>query len=127
LHSARQQGSRPAGEYDIVTPQRISHIATHLPHILEDGGNGLPGVFRQLIDRLGAHLKDLDRQVHELEVLIQAWHRANDASRKLADVLGIGPITWARTWPPWRWPTRTPGLSGRSWRMIASTKQITFL
>ena len=80
-------------EYGIVIPQGISHIATQLPDILEDGENGLPGVFRQLIDRLGAHLKELDRQVGELEVQIQAWHRANDASRKLAEIPGIGPIT----------------------------------
>src|SRR5512140_531943 len=70
-------------EYGIAIPQGISHITTHLPDILEDGENGLPGGFRQLIDRLGAHLKELDRQVQELEVQIQVWHRANDASRKL--------------------------------------------
>ena len=80
-------------EYGIVIPQGISHIATQLPDILEDGENGLPGVFRQLIDRLGAHLKELDRQVGELEVQIQVWHRANAASRKLAEIPGIGPIT----------------------------------
>lgn len=80
-------------EYGLVIPQGIHHLATHLPDILEDGDNGLPGVFRQLIDRLGMHLKELDRQVHELEEQIQAWHRANEASRKLADIPGIGPIT----------------------------------
>jgi transposase len=80
-------------EYGIVIPQGISHIATHLPDILEDGENGLPGVFRQLINRLGTHLKELDRQVGELDVQIQVWHRANDASRKLAKIPGIGPIT----------------------------------
>jgi len=104
LHRARQgfvkartaQANQIRGllaEYGIVIPQGISHIATHLPDILEDAENGLPGVFRQLIDRLGAHLKELDRQVQELEVQIQVWHRANDASRKLAQIPGIGPIT----------------------------------
>ena len=80
-------------EYGITIPQGISHIATHLPDILEDGENGLPGAFRQLIDRLGTRLKALDRQAHELEVQIQAWHRGNEASRKLAEIPGIGPIT----------------------------------
>jgi transposase len=104
LHRARQgfvkartaQANQIRGllaEFGIVIPQGISHIATRLPDILEDGENGLPGVFRQLIDRLGAHLKELDRQVHELEDQIQVWHRANDASRKLAEIPGIGPIT----------------------------------
>jgi len=80
-------------EYGIVLPQGIGHIATHLPDILEDGENGLPGVFRQLIDRLGAHLKELDRQVVELEAQIQVWHRENAASKRLAQIPGIGPIT----------------------------------
>ena len=104
LHRARQgfvkartaQANQIRGllaEYGIVIPQGIGHIATHLPDILEDGENGLPGVFRHLIDRLGAHLKELDRQVGELEVMIQVWHRANDDSRKLAEIPGIGPIT----------------------------------
>ena len=39
------------------------------------------------------HLKELDRQVGELEQEIQVWHRQNEASRKLAKVPGIGPIT----------------------------------
>ena len=104
LHRARQgfvkartaQANQIRGllaEYGITIPKGISHIATHLPDILEDGENGLPGVFRQLIDRLGAHLKELERQVGELEAQIQVWHRANDASRKLAEIPGIGPIT----------------------------------
>lgn len=80
-------------EYGITIPQGICHIATKLPEILEDGENGLPGAFRQLIDRLGVHLKELDRQVNELEAQIQAWHRENADSKKLAQIPGIGPIT----------------------------------
>ena len=80
-------------EHGIIIPQGISHIATRLPEILEDGENELPGVFRQLIDRLGSHLKELDRQVNELETQIQAWHRENPDSKKLAQIPGIGPIT----------------------------------
>lgn len=53
----------------------------------------MPGIFRQLIQRLGDHLKELDRQVGELEVQIQLWHRESEASRKLAEIPGIGPIT----------------------------------
>ena len=80
-------------EYGIVIPQGIGHIAKRLPEILEDGENDLPGAFRQLLDRLGDHLKELDRQVGELEVQIQSWHRENEASKKLAQIPGIGPIT----------------------------------
>ena len=46
-----------------------------------------------MIDRLGEHLKALDRQVDELEAQIQVWHRANPASLKLAKIPGVGPLT----------------------------------
>jgi len=48
--------------------------------------------FRQLIDRLTSHLKELDRQVRELEREILAWHRRSDLSRKLEQIPGIGPL-----------------------------------
>jgi transposase len=104
LHRARQgfvkartaQANQIRGllaEYGLVIPQGIGHIAKRLPQILEDGANNLPGSFRQLIARLGDHLKELDRQVGELEVQIQLWHRESEASKKLAKIPGIGPIT----------------------------------
>ncbi len=104
LHRARQgfvkartaQANQIRGllsEYGIVLPQGIAHIAGRLPSILEDGENALPMTFRQLLHRLGEHLKMLDRQVTELETDIQAWHRQNAASRRLAEIPGIGPIT----------------------------------
>jgi len=80
-------------EYGIVIPKGLRHLGKRIPEILEDGENGLPGVFRQLLQRLGDHLKELDRQVNELEREIHLWHRASEASRRLAEIPGIGPIT----------------------------------
>ena len=102
-HRARQgfveartaQANRIRGllaEHGIVMPQGIDHIAKRLPEILEDGENGLPGVFRELLQRLGEHLKTLDRQADELDAQIQRWHREQAASRKLAAIPGIGPL-----------------------------------
>lgn len=64
-----------------------------VPEILEDGENGLPGTMRHLIARLAENLKEMDRQVNELEKQIGQWHRENAASRKLAKIPGLGPIT----------------------------------
>ncbi|EJE3221913.1 IS110 family transposase [Salmonella enterica] len=80
-------------EFGIVIAQGIRQITVRLPEILEDGGNGLPATFRQLLLRLGEHLKELDRQVTELEKEIQCWHRENAASQRLSGIPGIGPIT----------------------------------
>ncbi|WP_068978923.1 MULTISPECIES: IS110 family RNA-guided transposase [Aeromonas] len=104
LHRARQgfvkartaQANQLRGllaEHGIIIPKGIAHIGKHLPEILEEYENGLPGTFRQLLERLWEHLKALDRQVQELEVQLQSWHRENVASKKLAQIPGIGPIT----------------------------------
>lgn len=80
-------------EFGIVMPKGINAVFKEVPDILEDGENGLPGMMRQLLARLVDNLKEMDRQVQELEKQIQMWHRDNEASRKLEAIPGIGPIT----------------------------------
>jgi transposase len=104
LHRARQgfvkartaQGNQIRGllaEFGIVIAKGIGHIGKRLPEILEDGENGLPGMMRELLQRLDENLKDMDRQVGELERQIRLWHRESEPSRKLEAIVGIGPIT----------------------------------
>ena len=81
------------GEFGLIVPQGIGHIAKRVPDLIEDASNDLPGAFRLLIDRLLAHLKLLQQQVDEIELQIKAWHRTSDASRRLEKVPGIGPLT----------------------------------
>jgi transposase len=64
-----------------------------VPEIIEDGANELPGLFRQLVQRLMDHLKALYRQVAEIDAEIKAWHRQSDLCRKLEKIPGIGPVT----------------------------------
>jgi transposase len=78
-------------EFGEVMPQGIAHITKRLPEIMEKPD--LPGTFRDLLQRLYDHLKELDKQVDELDAKIQQWHKASDASKKLAEIPGIGPIT----------------------------------
>lgn len=79
LHRARQgfvtartaQANQIRGllsEYGIVVPPGLSHIGKRLPGVLENAEGDLPGVFRQLLQRLGDHLRQLNRQVDELEL-----------------------------------------------------------
>jgi transposase len=80
-------------EFGIMIPQGIGHIAKRLPEILEDGENDLPGMLRQLLERLRKNLTDMDRQVGQMEQQIKLWHRDNEQSRDLEAIPGIGPIT----------------------------------
>ena len=81
------------GEFGLIVPQGIGYITTRVPELIEDADNSLPGSFRQLVQRLLDHLKELDLQVEEIEAQIQAWHRNSELSTRLAQVPGIGPIT----------------------------------
>ncbi len=81
------------GEFGLIIPQGIASIASRVPELIEDASNELTGSFRLLVDRLINHLKELDKQVKEIEAQINAWHRASDTSGKLERIPGIGPIT----------------------------------
>lgn len=104
LHTAREsfvrarsaQANQIRGlllEFGIAVPQGIRYVYTRVPELIEDASNELPGRFRMLIGRLLEHLKELDRQVRELEAEIEAWHRRSEISRRLETIPGIGPIT----------------------------------
>lgn len=80
-------------EYGIVIKQGITHLYTRIPEVLEDGENELPGMFRHLLARLLASLKETDKQIKEMEAEIKTWHQENAASIRLATIPGIGPLT----------------------------------
>ncbi|BCZ85573.1 hypothetical protein PTKU64_92480 (plasmid) [Paraburkholderia terrae] len=104
LHRARQgfvkartaQANQIRGllsEFGFVIPQGIANIVKCVPELIEDASNELSGSFRRLVARLLDHLKELDKQVTELESQIKEWHRTSEVCRKLERVPGIGPIT----------------------------------
>jgi transposase len=81
------------GEFGIILPQGIVHVAGRLPDIIEDADNELPIVFRELLLRLRSHLLELNRQIQELEDQIDAWHKNNEDSQRLASIPGVGVLT----------------------------------
>src|SRR5471032_2562163 len=80
------------GEFGLIIPQGIINVTKRVPELLEDASNELPVAFRQLIDHLTQHLKELDRQVKEFERQIITWHRSSELSRKLEKIPSIGPL-----------------------------------
>jgi transposase len=81
------------GEFGLVVPQGISYITERVPALLEDADNDLPVTMRSLVARLLDHLHLLHQQVEEVEDDIKVWHRANEHSRRLEKVPGIGMLT----------------------------------
>jgi transposase len=80
-------------EFGIVIPQGPKNVEPQLPAILEDAENGLPSDFRQLLQRLIQNARQLRVQAQEIEAEIKRWHENNEASRRLAEIPGIGALT----------------------------------
>lgn len=104
VHRARQgfvkartaQGNQIRGmlaEFGLILPKGLGFVRERVPLLLDEAGDELPGAFKILIMRLLEQVKELDRQVGELELQIQAWHRSNALSKRLEKIPGIGPIT----------------------------------
>ena len=79
-------------EFGLVVAKGIHHLPKRVPALLEQHRQVLPATFHALIERLLAHLKDLDQQVRELEAQIMAWHRSSELSLRLEQIPGIGPL-----------------------------------
>ena len=58
----------------------------------EDGAK-LPRLARQALQGLAAELEAVGDRVEQIDAAIMAWHKVNEASRRLATIPGIGPIT----------------------------------
>jgi transposase len=80
-------------EFGIVIAQGARGVEQRMPSILEDAENGLPVNFRELLLRLLEHTRCLRQQVDEIEAEIKRWHEHNEASRRVAEIPGIGPLT----------------------------------
>ena len=96
VHARTAQANQIRGllmEFGLVIPQGIRHVYARVPELIEDASNELPGRFRLLIQRLLDQLKELDRQVCDLEREIEQWHRSSEVSKRLETIPGIGPLT----------------------------------
>lgn len=80
-------------EFGLVVGKRIEVLRRALPELLEDGANGLGGGMRRLLDGLRRDLVQLDERVAEVEAVIVAQARTNEACVRLQTIPGIGPLT----------------------------------
>lgn len=79
-------------EYGIVTSKGPGGV-TALMKLLHERQEKLPVHARSALHTIGAQLRSLASEVDRLEAQILAWHKADDTSRRLATIPGIGPIT----------------------------------
>ena len=53
--------------------------------------SSLIAVTRARIASLGAQLRMLKPRILEFDRLVMAWHRSNEASKRLDEIAGVGP------------------------------------
>ncbi len=79
-------------EYGIVTGISAGGVTAMLK-ALHERQEELPAHARSALHGLAAQLRALTSEIDRLEAQILAWHRADETSRRLATIPGIGPIT----------------------------------
>jgi transposase len=77
-------------EYGIVIAKNVSSLRRVLPGILEDAGNELSSIARQLFSELYEELGAREQRIGQLEHSIRALGSQHDVVRRLETVPGIG-------------------------------------
>ena len=80
-------------ELGIIAPRGIGRVADLVAVLLGEDETVMPPLARQALRGLAEELEALGSRVAALEADILAWHKENEASRRLATIPGIGPIT----------------------------------
>src|SRR5437660_6881951 len=79
-------------EFGIVAPVGRHGVEQLLTIAADANDKRLPERARACVTALGAQLRMLKTQILEFDRMITAWHRSNEASRRLDDIPGVGPV-----------------------------------
>jgi transposase len=79
-------------EFGIVAPVGRNGVEQLLSVVSDASDKRLPEVARGCVAALGAQLQTLKAQILQFDRMIIAWHRSSEASRRLDDIPGVGPV-----------------------------------
>ena len=79
-------------EFGIVAPVGRRGVEQLLEVIADANNTRITDVARACIAALGVQLRALKAQILELDRRITAWHRSSEASRRLDEIPGVGPM-----------------------------------
>lgn len=80
-------------EFGLVMPKGRYPAQHHLPDILEDGENGLPGLVRRLLHDIYQRIQSLNQQILAYDREIESLARQSAKAQSLMRVPGIGSVT----------------------------------
>lgn len=80
-----------AAEFGLIAAKGLCRVEPLLVRIA--GDEGVPAQARAMFAELGQDYGELSARLRRVEAELMAWHRGNAASRRLAEMPSIGPIT----------------------------------
>ena len=80
-------------EFGIITAQGPHKILALIRAIQAGEVAGLPEIARVALESLALQLDNLGGEIRNLERQLMVWHRANETSRRLETIPGVGIIT----------------------------------
>ena len=80
-------------EFGFVIQRGMHCVVRDVESIIADADATLPALIKPLLRELVDLRRAVDQRVARLERQIVTWHRANDASRRLSAIPGVGPLT----------------------------------
>lgn len=99
-------------EFGIVAAQGRGKAAELIAGL---DGQDIPSLARIALQELAGRIEACDRRIAAVEREIVTWHKTNEASRNLATIPGVGPITASMLAP--RSPTRRASRTGGNWQL----------
>ncbi len=81
------------GELGLVAPQGIGRVGELLAMLVGEDDTIVPRLAREALRELAAALAGVGERIKQVEASIMAWHKNNEASRRLATIPGVGPLT----------------------------------
>jgi transposase len=79
-------------EFGIVASVGRKGVEELLDVVADPSDKRVPEVARLCLAALGAQLRRIKEQILEFDRLIMAWHRSNEASKRLDAIPGVGPM-----------------------------------
>ena len=79
-----------AAEFGLTAAKGRAHLKPLLARL--QGDESLPALARELFAAQAKEYTQLREQIDEIDTKLMAWHRADECSRRLAKIPGVGPI-----------------------------------
>ena len=80
-------------EYGEVMPKGRAGMRRDIPAALERVSERLPAMVIETLREQWARVAELDKEIGVIERRIKLWHRSNAASRKIAEIPGVGVLS----------------------------------